>query len=157
MPPNIHFSHQNIHTNPALTPNGTFKVNTPTDITISLVNDGDVEDSARVFLYWSGPAAGALQGTHINIVGQLAAPYNVGESFSVGEIAGKTTKTVTISWTPPSTLFPQSLGASVRGCLFAQVTVDPIAPNYPGDTSGLNNWNPAAPHCAQHNIKIRTS
>jgi hypothetical protein len=152
MPPDIHFDHSSIYFNTGLMPAGPFQVGTTTDITISLLNDGDETGSVDVKLFFGGPTAGSPAGTHLDIVPQLVPPNNAHIWFDVDPGVGSKT----VNWTPQASDFPSSLGPSVHGCLFAQTVVDPIAPAYPGDASALGNWDPHYKLCAQHNIDVVT-
>jgi hypothetical protein len=152
MPPNIHFDHSSIYFNTGLMPAGPFQVGTTTDITISLLNDGDEAGSVDVKLFFGGPTAGAPAGTHLDIVPQLVPPNDAHIWFDVDPGSGSKT----VQWTPQASDFPSSLGPSVHGCLFAQTVVDPLPPAYPGDNSALGNWDPNYKLCAQHNIDVVT-
>jgi hypothetical protein len=160
MPPSIHFDHSSVpYLNTALLPSGPFKVGQATDIAISLLNDGDVADAAKILLWWSGPNAGSPQGTHMDLVSQLALPFTGNVTMTVAQKTGSNPGTgqVTVSWTPRAADFPSSMGASIHGCLFAQAEVQPIAiPPYPGDFTADNNWDPSYRLCAQHNIDVVT-
>ncbi len=153
MPPDIHFDHSSIYFNTGLVPAGPFQVGDTTDITISLLNDGDATGAVDVKLFFSGPTAGSPGGTHLDIVPQLVPPDDAHIWFDVASGVGGSK---TVQWTPQESDFPSSLGASVHGCLFAQTVVEPLAPVYPGDDSALGNWDPNYKLCAQHNIDVVT-
>jgi len=157
MPPNIYFDHSSTYLNTGLTPSGPFEVGHSTDITISLLNDGNEAGIVDVKLSFLSPAAGFTPGTQLDLLPLIDAPVDpiiFTVAAATGAVPGTGSKTV--GWTPRATDFPDSLGTTVHGCLFAQTTVLPIAPEYPGDTSALDNWDPSYPLCAQHNIDIIT-
>jgi hypothetical protein len=153
MPPDIRFDHSSIYFNTGLMPAGPFQVGNTTDITISLLNDGDQAGSVDVKLFFSGPTAGSPGGTQLDIVPQLVPPDHEHIWFDVDPGVGGSK---TVQWTPQASDFPSSLGTSVHGCLFAQTVVDPLAPAYDGDDSALGNWDPHYKLCAQHNIDVVT-
>ncbi len=156
MPPVISFNHANLYLNTGLVPASGFRVNHATSITISLGNTGSETGNVNIHLWWVGPCVSPPAGPMIDLVStsKLAPPYcGVAIKFSVVMTTGGS---VTVSWTPSAADFPRSLGTSVPGCLFAQAEVLPSPPTYPGDTTALNNWNPAYTLCAQHNIQIAT-
>ncbi len=160
MPSTISFDHSNLYSNTGLVPSPGCRVDTATNITISLFNTGSAA-SVVVHLWWIGPTLSASAGPMVDLVNcnKLAPPYGPAQPVvltvepSVGHNPGGH---ITVSWIPSSTDFPRALGLHVPGCLFAQVEVLPVPPISPGDTSALNNWSPAYALCAQHNIQIST-
>jgi hypothetical protein len=153
----ISFDHSNLYSNKGLVPSSSFQVGHSTNITISLHNTGSTIGDANVHLWWIGPTLSSTSGPMFDLVNgnRLAPPYGAAYPiiFSVMPTTGSK---ITVAWTPSALDFPHSLGATVPGCLFAQVEVLPAPPIDPGDTSALSNWSPAYVLCAQHNIQITT-
>jgi len=155
MPPILHFNHSNIYFNPSLALSGPLRVNQPTSITISLVNDGAEGGVAEVHLWWLGPCASSHAGP-TNLLNKCDAPNNGGSPviFSVDPGVGGL---LTVSWTPSASDFPATMGRFVFGGIFAQVVSQPVAPDFGGDPSALGCWNPGYKLCALHNTQIATT
>ena len=145
MPPDIHFDHASITQNPALEPsNPACKVGQAVQITVKLHNVGTTDGTARVRLFWRGR-------NPVSLLDQLAAPYT-GAEIPVNVRAGGEGQTV-VTWTPSAATFPPGV-AQYNGCLFAQAGIDPVLPDYPGDTSAFSNWSATYRLCAQHDITV---
>ena len=155
----ISFDHSSLYANVGLLPDVSgFRVGQSTNITITLSNSGPTTRNAIIHLFWVGPTMTIGTGPMLDLVNgnKLAPPYGTAHPvlFSVEPGTGGG---VTVSWTPSAADFPGvALGASVPGFLFAQAEIQALPPFHPGDTSALNNWNPAHVLCAQHNIQIVT-
>jgi hypothetical protein len=162
MPPVITFTGANptnLYSNPGLAPASSFRVGITTHITISLSNAG-ASGGVTVDLWWIGPSMVSGAGPMVDLVNtnRLMPPY--GSSYQISfSVPASGVHAVTVAWTPNAADFPPTLGVSIPGCLFAQVGVPamyPIPPGWPANTSAANNWDPAYPLCAQHNIQIHT-
>jgi hypothetical protein len=155
----ISFDHSSLYANVGLLPDVSgFRVGQATNITITLSNDGPTTRNAIIHLFWVGPNATAGIGPLLDLVNgnKLAPPFGAPDlvRFDVEPGIGGD---ITVSWTPSAADFPGvALGSSVPGFLFAQAEIQAAPPFQPGDTSALNNWNPAFVLCAQHNIQIAT-
>jgi hypothetical protein len=162
MPPNIHFDHSsNVCFNTALQPLGALKAGQPTDVQISLLNDGTDAGDTTVHLYYCGPTAGSPGGVQRPLLAphDLTIPGGASEiAIPVSAVGGGMpgTGTQTVAWTPDSGDFTSGTATSFHGCLFAQAVVLPGAGGYTGDTTALGNWDPAYPLCAQHNVDVLT-
>jgi|SRR5450631_203049 len=153
----ISFDHSSLYANVGLLPDVSgFRVGQATNITITLSNDGPTTRNAIIHLFWVGPNVTIGMGPLLDLGNKLAPPFGALKPvlFNVEPGAGGR---VTVSWTPSAADFPGvALGTSVPGFLFAQAEIQAAPPLQPGDTSALNNWNPAFVLCAQHNIQIAT-
>jgi hypothetical protein len=155
----ISFDHSSLYANGGLLPDVSgFKVGQATNITITLSNSGPMTRNAIIHLFWVGPNMTIGMGPLLDLVNgnKLAPPFGAQNPvlFSVEPGTGGR---VTVSWTPSAVDFPGgALGTSAPGFLFAQAEIQALPPFQPGDTSALNNWNPAFVLCAQHNIQIAT-
>ena len=155
----ISFDHSSLYANAGLLPDVSgFRVGQATNITITLSNSGPMTRNAIIHLFWVGPNMTIGMGPLLDLVNgnKLAPPFGAQNPvlFSVEPGTGGR---VTVSWTPSAVDFPGgALGTSAPGFLFAQAEIQALPPFQPGDTSALNNWNPAFVLCAQHNIQIAT-
>lgn len=160
MPRNVTFNHISTYANDDINihhdATGAITAGAPVDIDITLHNPGgDIDAPVHVRLYWCGPNAGAPSQAQTPIFDQLNPPVTIeGVPMTVfpdnaTHPNGDTHRTV--SWTPSTSIL--GTAASAHGCLFAQVQLDEIFPDYPL-VSNPSDWDPTHALNAQHNLEL---
>jgi hypothetical protein len=160
MPRNVTFNHITTYTNEDLNIHhdaaGAVTAGVPVDIDITLHNPGgDVNAPVHVRLYWCGPNAGAPAQAQTPICDQLNPPVpleGVPITVHLDNAAHPNGDTsATVSWTPSASIL--GTAASAHGCLFAQLQLDEIFPDYPL-VSNPADWDPTHTLNAQHNLEL---